>query len=219
MLDDIDLINEQSQQVFRNCMDKYKHNVNFISSCTNIQKIIDSLQSRTIIVKINSITPECLKQIMNKISANEQLTFSYDAEQFLLNVCNNSVRILINYLEKIKIINLYTNSKTNVGLDLNIINKLSTNISYTVFDEYTNVVLDKKIVEAINILYHLYDEGYSVMDILDNYFIYIKITNLISDDVKYKLTMLICKYIIHFHNIHEDELELALFTNNFIKLL
>jgi DNA polymerase III delta prime subunit len=163
LLDDIDLINEQSQQVFRNCMDKYKHNVNFISSCTNIQKIIDSLQSRTIIVKINSITPECLKQIMNKISVNEQLTFSYDAEQFLLNVCNNSVRILINYLEKIKIINLYTNSKTNVGLDLNIINKLSTNISYTVFDEYTNVVLDKKIVEAINILYHLYDEGYSVM--------------------------------------------------------
>ena len=91
LLDDIDLINEQSQQVFRNCMDKYKHNVNFISSCTNIQKIIDSLQSRTIIVKINSITPECLKQIMNKISTNEQLVFSCDAQQFLLNVCYISV--------------------------------------------------------------------------------------------------------------------------------
>ena len=219
LLDDIDLINEQSQQVFRNCMDKYKHNVNFISSCTNIQKVIDSLQSRTIIVKINSLTPDCLKQIMNKISVNEQLIFSCDAEQFLLNVCNNSVRILINYLEKIKIINLYNNSQTNVGMDLNIINKLSTNISYTVFDDYTNVVLEKKIVDAINILYRLYDEGYSVMDILDNYFIYIKITKLICDDVKYKLTMLICKYIIHFHNIHEDELELTLFTNSFIKLL
>jgi len=29
MLDDIDLINEQSQQVFRNCIDKYSHNVSF----------------------------------------------------------------------------------------------------------------------------------------------------------------------------------------------
>ena len=33
VLDDIDLINEQSQQVFRNCMDKYSHNVHFICSC------------------------------------------------------------------------------------------------------------------------------------------------------------------------------------------
>ena len=29
ILDDIDIINEQSQQVFRNCIDKYSHNVGF----------------------------------------------------------------------------------------------------------------------------------------------------------------------------------------------
>ena len=73
--------------------------------------------------------------------------------------------------------------------------------------------------ESVNILYRLHHEGYSVMDILDNYFTYIKITNLLNENIKYKLTTLICKYIIHFHNIHEDELELAFFTNNFIKLL
>jgi len=103
LLDDIDLINEQSQQVFRNCMDKYMHNVNFISSCTNVQKVIDSLQSRTIIVKINPLSLTCLKQIMNKITTAENLYFYCDdTQQFLLNICNNSVRILINYLEKIK---------------------------------------------------------------------------------------------------------------------
>ena len=36
VLDDIDLINEQSQQVFRNCIDKYSHNFHFISSCSNV---------------------------------------------------------------------------------------------------------------------------------------------------------------------------------------
>ena len=44
VLDDIDIINEQSQQVFRNFIDKYSHNVQFISSCSNIQKVIESLQ-------------------------------------------------------------------------------------------------------------------------------------------------------------------------------
>ena len=55
VLDDIDNINEQSQQVFRNCIDKYSNNVHFISSCSNIQKVIDSLQSRKTIIKLKSL--------------------------------------------------------------------------------------------------------------------------------------------------------------------
>ena len=54
ILDDIDLINEQSQQVFRNCIDKYSHNVHFLISCTNIQKVIDNIQSRTIIIQLKT---------------------------------------------------------------------------------------------------------------------------------------------------------------------
>ena len=220
LLDDIDLINEQSQQVFRNYMDKYKHNINFISSCTNIQKVIDSLQSRTIIVKIHPITYSCLQQIITKISSSENLLFTCESEKLLLQVCNNSIRILLNYLEKIKILNLHSSESQNdnvVGVES--IHKLSTNISYTLFDEYTNLILNNKMIESVNIFYRLHHEGYSVMDILDNYFTYIKITKLFNEDVKYKLTILVCKYIIHFHNIHEDELELAFFTNNFIKIL
>jgi len=210
LLDDIDLINEQSQQVFRNCMDKYKDNIHFISSCSNVQKVIDSLQSRTILVQINPLTTSCLMKIMNKIKRNENLNMSSYADEFILSICNNSVRILINYLEKIKIIGCY--------VDLELVHKLCTNISYTIFDSYTNCVLEKKLVDAIKILYKLHDEGYSVMDILDNYFLYIKLTHLLNDNLKYKLTTLLCKYIIYFHNVHEDELELALFTNNFMQL-
>jgi DNA polymerase III delta prime subunit len=219
LLDDIDLINEQSQQVFRNYMDKYKHNINFISSCTNIQKVIDSLQSRTIIVKIHPITYSCLQQIITKISSSENLLFTRESEKLLLQVCNNSIRILLNYLEKIKILNLHSSEQRNVIVEVESIHKLSTNISYTLFDEYTNLILNNKMIESVNIFYRLHHEGYSVMDILDNYFTYIKITTLFNEDVKYKLTILVCKYIIHFHNIHEDELELAFFTNNFIKIL
>lgn len=228
LLDDIDLINEQSQQVFRNYMDKYKHNINFISSCTNIQKVIDSLQSRTIIVKIHPITYSCLQQIMTKISLKEKLNFTHESQELLLHICNNSIRILLNYLEKIKILTIHSSHSRPLepplqqhgnAIEVELIHKLSTNISYRLFDEYTNLILENKMVEAVYIFYKLYHDGYSVMDILDNYFIYIKITNLLSEDVKYKLTILVCKYIIYFHNIHEDELELTFFTNNFIKLL
>ena len=210
-------------------MDKYKHNINFISSCTNIQKVIDSLQSRTIIVKIHPITYSCLQQIITKISFKEKLNFTHESQELLLHICNNSIRILLNYLEKIKILSIHSHSHSRSSespsqqhdnaIEVELIHKLSTNISYRLFDEYTNLILKNKMVEAVYIFYKLYHDGYSVMDILDNYFIYIKMTNLLDEDVKYKLTILVCKYIIYFHNIHEDELELAFFTNNFIKLL
>jgi len=67
VLDDIDLINEQSQQVFRNYIDKYSHNVHFISSCNNVQKVIESIQSRFTIIKIKSLNNEKLINLINKI--------------------------------------------------------------------------------------------------------------------------------------------------------
>ena len=61
--------------------------------------------------------------------------------------------------------------------------------------------------------------GYSVIDILDNYFIFIKSTKIINNEnLKYEVIKLLCKYITIFHNIHEDEIELALFTNNLVQL-
>ena len=70
VLDDIDLINEQSQQVFRNCIDKYGHNVHFISSCSNIQKVIETLQSRFTIIKMLQLQREDLTKIINNINCN-----------------------------------------------------------------------------------------------------------------------------------------------------
>jgi hypothetical protein len=73
------------------------------------------------------------------------------------------------------------------------------------FEEYTNYILHKNLKDAIQLIYEIYDKGYSVMDILDNYFIFVKSTNILSEEQKYKIIPCICKYISIFHNIHEDE--------------
>jgi len=41
---------------------------------------------------------------------------------------------------------------------------------------------------------------------------------MMDEDTKYKLIPYICKYISIFHDIHEDAIELAVFTNNIIPL-
>jgi DNA polymerase III delta prime subunit len=211
VLDDLDFINEQSQQVFRNCIDKYNHNVHFIASCNNIQKVNESIQSRLMIIKIKPFKRESLIRILKNIKVKENINMDEDAEEFVINISNNTIKILINYMEKFKLI--------NEKITLELANKLCSNISFFSFEKYTQLVLQKECKEAISLIYEIFDKGYSVMDILDNYFMFIKSTAIINEEQKYNIIQCICKYITIFHNIHEDEIELALFTNNIIEMI
>jgi len=211
MLDDLDTINEQSQQVFRNCIDKYRHNVHFIASCYNTQKVIESLQSRFNIIKLKLLHKHSMLKILKRIKKMENLIIDDSAENFILNVSNKSVKVLLNYLEKFKLL--------GEPVTIDIATNICTNICFYTYIEYTRTcIFENDIPKAVKILYDIYDKGYSVMDILDNYFLFIKTTDMIDEEKKYKIISLLCKYMTIFYNIHEEEIELALFTNNLIKL-
>ena len=208
VLDDIDNINEQSQQVFRNCIDKYSKNVCFIASCSNIQKVIDSYQSRVFIIKIKPLEIVHLNNIINKNCKIEDIKIEDKAKEFIISLCNNSVRTLISYLEKFKLLNSYVTYDIAVNT--------CTNISFNDFHKYIYFCINNDLTKAIELLYNIYDRGYSVIDILDNLYLFIKITDIIEEEKKYIIIKCICKYITIFYNIHENEIELALLTNNLI---
>lgn len=215
IIDDIDTINEQSQQVFRNYIDKYKHNIHFISVCTNVQKVIESYQSRMHIIQIPPATSDEIKQIMNKICLAEGIKMTPEAEQYLILISNLSIRVLVNYLEKIYIVKDRTVDEQVDGVfGLELCKKICSNISYQQFEHYIEKIKENKLSEAIDILYKIHDYGYSVIDILDYFFAFIKTTTILDEETKYRYIPFICKYITIFHNVHEDGIELALFTNN-----
>ena len=148
ILDDIDFINEQSQQVFRNCIDKYSHKVHFLASCSNTQKVIESIQSRCTIIKLKPISQQYLKTIFNKIKIQEKLNITQNAEKFILNICNNSVRLLINYLEKFKLL--------NISIDEKKVKEICTNISFYEFENYTKAwFIEKDLQKSITLIYSI----------------------------------------------------------------
>ena len=104
----------------------------------------------------------------------------------------------------------------NKNIDYELVNKLCTNINFNEFDEFLNLCMKNKLEEAVSIILNIYEKGFSVIDILDNFFIFIKINSNLSEVYKYELIKLLCKYITIFNNIHEDEIELCLFANNII---
>ena len=72
-----------------------------IASCSNTQKIIESLQSRFLIIKIKPISNVLLKELLNKIVTLEKINIDDDVSKYILTICNNSIRMLINYLENL----------------------------------------------------------------------------------------------------------------------
>lgn len=211
ILDNLDTVNEQSQQVFRNYIDKYSHNIYFIASCTYKQKVIDTLQSRLTLLKLPDITMEDLSDIFDHIKANEELNITSNSKKELLHICDYSIRKLLSYIEKFKLLNRKVYVKN--------VKAICNNISFYDFELYTEALLRKDLNSAKQIIYSLYDRGYSVIDIFDNYFTYIKYDTNLIEIQKFKLIKLICKYISIFHTIHEHQIELILFTNNAIEIL
>lgn len=215
VMDDIDNINEQRQHVFRNFMDEFSHNVIFITSCNNINNVVETIQSRLLLINLKSVSNDNMKVILNKICNNENIKMTQKSKDLIISISYDSIRLLINYLEKCNLLKLENDDE----ITEEIIHYICTNISYDEFKEYTEICKYKKnSKDAINIIYKLYENGFSVMDILDNYFIYVKMCDFLNEEEKYKIIKLICKYITIFHIIHENEIELALFTNNMVSI-
>ena len=207
IVDDLDLINEQCQQVFRNHIDKYKANIHFISVCSNVHKVIESIQSRLHIIKLQTTGIEIVKNIMDKIITSEQINISQEAKDYILIFSKYSIREIIAHLEKIHIL-----SETNEYIDTEKCKKIISNISYKEFEKYIHLVREGNLENAIEILYNIHDYGYSVIDIFDMFYAFIKNTELLNEKEKYKILPILCKYIAYFHNLHEDIIEVVLFT-------
>lgn len=209
ILDDLDGINDQSQQIFRNYIDKYSNNVMFLTTATNTNKINENILSRLFVIKIKTITEDKLKMLYDDIVGKEHLKIEKVVKDDIILLSNNSYRSLLNILEKIKI---YNSNVTRQN-----IYSLCSNINYDNYDKYTNFVKENNIESAVNEIIKIYNDGYSVIDIFYFYYNYVKTSTQICEDTKFIIITILCKYISLINNNYEDEIELVLFTNKIIE--
>jgi DNA polymerase-3 subunit gamma/tau len=234
VLDDLDFMTESNQTIFINIIERFSNHVNFIASCKFLHKVLYGIQTRVMIVQLHRMTVPTLLRIANRIVAEEGMVFEPDAMDLLIQVSKYKVNRLINCIDKIKLVTELPRSVTggNRSINLEMVHQLCANIQYTVYKEYFTLIFEKRLRDAICVLYDLHDKGFSAIDILDNMFEYVKlIGNQEGTDTGsvfslpipqiqvYQIIKVICKYITFFYNIHEDEIELALLSNDLISLV
>ena len=211
IVDDIDFMNEKKQHIFRYYIDNYKNKINFIFTCTNMQNVIGCIQSRLLIHKLSNIEKKHILKLYKKIKKNENIIIEKKTEKILLKNINNSMNEIINYMEKFLIYNEPINNM--------LLKNLCSNLSFFIFKNYTKEwYIKKNFKKAIKIILNIYKEGYSIIDILNFYYIYIKKCVIIEKNYKFKIIKIISKYINIFYTLHEKKIELYFFTNELINI-
>jgi DNA polymerase III delta prime subunit len=210
LLDDFDQINDQSQQVFRNYIDKYQNTIGFIISTCNLHKIINSIQSRFLVLNLTKPSYDEVKLLCNTIVKAENIQINEPLIDNILQLTNNTIYNTFNYLEKMKLIDI-----DSINDDFS---EVLTHINNKSFNLYFDYMRDKNFYSSLTVIKTIYDDGFSVIDILDALFVYIKGCTTLSDKERYKIVPIICKYITTFYDIHEDSVELIFLTNNLMNI-
>ena len=214
VIDDLDMLHEKNQQILRSLIDTYSHNVNFICSSASTNKIINNIQSRLNIIKIPEVTNKELHIILERVSEEQELKFNTSSKRLLINICDNSINLLYTNLEKLK---LYVMSfgEEVITIDCNLVNKVCSKMCLNDFYMFTKLwYKEGDITQAFNLIANIYKKGYSLMDIYENYFNYLKLTSVIGPTKKMFVLPLLCKYITCAQETNDSIVELFIFTND-----
>jgi DNA polymerase III delta prime subunit len=207
IVDGLDEMNEQTQQIFLNYMETYA-SIQFILTGTNPQKIMESIYSTCMVIRLKHTSDEYLYSFIDDVCVQEEIQMDQDAKEYLVSLTRPSIRTILNYLEKYKIL--------GIPITIEHLKQTHTDIPFTLLDTFFDAVKRSDKKEAQCIL-SLYQDGYSVMDTLDACYDYVKVSAM-PDLFKYKYIKIICKYIAIFNMIHEHPLELFFFLEDSINI-
>lgn len=214
IIDDLDLINFNSQQIVKTYITNYK-NINFIFSCNNINKIDTNILYLLENIYINDNNLEFIDNVIEKVLVNEKMYFeSLETKISFIQLSNSLITNVLNNLNKIKII-----YGDNVIITKQILEKDLVYIYTNDLNNYINLCKDKKFNEAINILLNIYNAGYSIIDILEEFNYFIKNHKDLLEKHIFEILKLLCKYINIFSNVNDNILELYFLTVKIIDIL
>jgi len=98
-LDEADALTREAQQALRRTMENYTSTCRFILSCNYSSKILDPIQSRTVVFRFQLLEKKDIKRRIDLISDMEGLTISADAFDVLYEASEGDCRRVINLLQ------------------------------------------------------------------------------------------------------------------------
>jgi replication factor C subunit 2/4 len=146
-------------------MEKYPL-TRFAFTCNNSSDIIESIQSRCIIIRFTKPPVENFINRIKSICVNESIQFDDSALKYLFDICQKDLRKTLNMLE------LVYRAEGSITID-NILKISDIPSQETLNDLLTNII-NKDIVKICTIINSFQEQGYYSLDVLLHFIQYIK---------------------------------------------
>lgn len=98
-LDEADALTREAQQALRRTMENFTSTCRFVLSCNYSSKILDPIQSRTVIFRFQLLEKKDVKKRIDLISEREGLVINSDAFDALYEASEGDCRRIINLLQ------------------------------------------------------------------------------------------------------------------------
>lgn len=178
ILDEADNITSKAQRLINSIMEKYP-TTRFAFTCNNSSAVIESIQSRCIIIKFSKPPIQKFIERIKLICFKESIEYDQEALEYLFEICQKDLRKTLNMLELV----FRSEGKITVS---NIL-KISDIPSQEILNNLLKYIICKDIVNTCKIINEFQSQGYYSLDVMLHFIQYIKNHKNINEDIRINL--------------------------------
>ena len=199
-IENFDIIHENNQKYLKEIIDE-SPNTLFLFGCENTTKINEIIQTRMSPVYFEPLTKHEYSILIDRISQGEQIRIKNT--EVLLEYTNLTIYYIYNLFNKLLLLGVK---------EVEDITPYITLLDNRILENFFNTLAKEEIKEATQILFGLYETGYSLLDIYYFMYEYLK-TNKERRGISYLYIEKICFFIQYIYDGYDNKVMLLLLTN------
>jgi DNA polymerase III delta prime subunit len=168
ILDEVDYMTKNAQQALKYLLQNYSSSVRFCLICNYISKIDEGLQNEFMRLRFNQLPKNDIIRFLRNIANTENLIVSEKSLELVQKLYKSDIRSMINFMQSKQDIFKIENVKK-------VKNELEFIIDDNVWETITNMIVNKKGINQIEILIHNISINYNIdkKNIIKDYINYI----------------------------------------------
>jgi len=200
ILDEADNITPKAQRLINSIMEKYP-TTRFAFTCNNSSAVIESIQSRCIIIRFTKPPIDKFIERIKLICVKELIEYEHEALEYLFEICQKDLRKTLNMLELVY--------RSEGKITIKNILKISDIPSQETLNNLLNSIINKDIVNACKIISEFKSQGYYSLDVVLHFIQYIKNHKNIKEDIRINLLNVLSKKSITMSQTTANYLQLT----------
>ena len=213
ILDEADNMVDRTQPQINTIMETYKDTVRFAFTCNSSSNIIESIQSKCLILRYMRLSKDLICKKLISIVEAEHISYQKDAILQVSDLAHGDMRTAVNMLQ------LVYNKKEKIKLEY--VNDLCDLPQQVIIKKMFDFLLHNDLKSGLTVMYELKNNGYSGSDITLGmmYTLKSEICNDIPENIKINIFYCVCMTAYRISKGVDSILQLASCLVDIIKMV